>query len=192
MSRCPIVVLLAFSVCLLISFLVRPCHVFSKPCLMTLARISVVGINSAACKYCASSGSDFCDIMLFIRADGCLVSMGTSHIPVFLFLVSFIIYCPLLWTAISCLYIVMVHPSSHKNPNKINWAVFIIEKMWIWLACLIRIVSLSVAICEESIVIPSGSLFVISFDIITGDNVVVNFLIGVYLHLSLRLLVCYY
>ena len=57
---------LIFSKCLLISFLVRP-----VPCLMTLVRIYVVGMNSAACKYFASYGFDVCTIMLFITAAGC-------------------------------------------------------------------------------------------------------------------------
>ena len=40
----------------------------------------------------------------------CCVSRGTSNIPVCLFLVTFIISCPLFWTDISCLYSVMLHP----------------------------------------------------------------------------------
>ena len=47
-------------------------------------------------------------------------------------------------------------------------------KMWIYLACLFIPDSWSVAMCEDSIVLPSGSLTFISFDIITGDIVVVD------------------
>ena len=87
MCRCPIFVFLDFSRCLLISFLVRPGHVFRNPCLVVLMRLVVVGMNSAACKYCASYDFDVCAIMLFITAAGCWVFRGTSHIPVSLFLV---------------------------------------------------------------------------------------------------------
>ena len=69
---------------------------------------------------------------------------------------------------ISCLYSVMVHPSSHINPNDINGDVCIFGKMWIYLACFLRPGSWSVAICVDSIVLPSGSLAFISFYIIIG------------------------
>ena len=62
----------------------------------------------------------------------------------------------------------MMHPSSHKTPNDINGAVYIFGKMWIYLACLLRPGSWSVAIFVDSIVLPSGSLALISFYIITG------------------------
>ena len=45
--------------------------------------------------------------------------------------------------------------------------------MWICLDCLLRPDSWGVVMCEDSIVLPSGSLAVISFDIITGAMVVV-------------------
>ena len=52
--------------------------------------------------------------------------------------------------------------------------------------------SWSVAMCDESIMLPSVSLSVISFDIITGTIVAVAFFLGVYLHLILQLLSCSY
>ena len=74
MCRCPIVVLLHFSICLLISFSVRPGHVFRKPCLMDLMRLFVVGLNSATCKYCDISGFDVCVRMLIVTDSDCEVS----------------------------------------------------------------------------------------------------------------------
>ena len=71
------------------------------------------------------------------------------------------IYGPLLWNEISCLSSVMVHPSSHKNPNAINGAVLIFGKMWIYLNLFLIPDSWSVAMCEDSIVLPYGSLDVI-------------------------------
>ena len=71
MFRCPIVVFLDFSRCLLIIVLVRPGRVFRNPYLMALTRLSVVGMNSDACKYCARYGFDVCAIILFITDDGC-------------------------------------------------------------------------------------------------------------------------
>ena len=111
--RCPIVVFLDFSICLLMSFLVRPGHVFRNPCLMSFVRISVVRLNIDVCKYRASSVFDVCTRMLFITDYGCWVSRRTSQIPFFLLLVPLIISFPLLWTYISFLYSVMVHSSSH-------------------------------------------------------------------------------
>ena len=110
MCKCPIVVFLDFYRCLLISFLVRLGHIFRYPCLMALMILAVVGLNSAACEYCDSSGFDAWPIILLITAAGCWVSRVTSHISVFLFLVPLMIYCPLLWTDISCFSSVMVQP----------------------------------------------------------------------------------
>ena len=68
----------------------------------------------------------------------------------------------------------MVHPSSHKTPNDISGAVFIFELIWIWIACYLRPVSWSVNICDEYIVLPSTSIAVMSFEIMTGAIVVVD------------------
>ena len=68
---------------------------------------------------------------------------------------------------ISCLSGVVVHPSSHKTPNDINGDVCILGKMWICLSRLLIPGSWSVAICVNSIVLPSGSLDFISLSIIT-------------------------
>ena len=86
------------------------------------------------------------------------IYISWSH---FLFLAPLIISCPLFWTDITCLSSVMVHPSSHINPNDMNGSVFVFETMWICLAFFLRPGSLSVVICEDSIVLPSGSLAVI-------------------------------
>ena len=45
--------------------------------------------------------------------------------------------------------------------------------MWIYLAFLLRPGSWSVVMCDDSIVLPSGGLAVISFEIIAGAIVVV-------------------
>ena len=60
-----------------------------------------------------------------------------------------------------------------KTPNDISGAVFIFGEMCIFLACFLRSGSWSVAMCEDSIVLPSSILAAISFDIITGAIVVV-------------------
>ena len=174
MCRFPIAMFPFFSICLLISFLV-PRHVFRKPCLMDFIRLAVVGLNSAACKYCAGSGFYVCARMLFIIATGCWFYRGASHIPFFLFLVPLIIFCPFYWTDIYCFSSLMVHPSSHNTSNKINVGVFIFGKIGICLACLLRPYIWSVAMCEYYIVLPSGSLAIVSFEIIIGFIVVVNF-----------------
>ena len=160
------------------SFSVRPGHFFRKLCLVDLKRLPVVGIKSATCKYCAGSGFDLCARILFVTASYFCVSRGTSHITVFLFLVLLIIYCPFLWNGVSCLSSVMIHPSSHKTSNDINGDVIIFGKIWICLACLLITGSWSVAMCEDSIVIPSGSLAVVLFRIITGAVVVVDCFAG--------------
>ena len=113
-----------------------------------------------------------CARVLFTTISGCCVPRGTSHIPVFLFLVLLIIYFPFFW--IDFFSSVMVHPSSNKTPTNINGSVYIFDKMWICLDCLIIPGSFSVAICEDSIVLPYGSLAFMSFDIITGAIVGVD------------------
>ena len=65
----------------------------------------------------------------------------------------------------------MVHPLSHKTPNEINGNIFIFWGIWVYLAFLLRPGIWSVLMCEESIVLPSGSLVIISFDVITGFHV---------------------
>ena len=85
-----------------------------------------------------------------------------------MFLVPLIISYPFFWTNISCLFIVVVNTSSHKTPNGINGSVLIFGEMYICLTCFLRPGSWSVVICEDSIVIPYGSLSVILFGIVTG------------------------
>ena len=171
MCRCTIVVFLDLSRRFLMSFYVRPGHVFRKSCLTDLRRLSVVGLRSAACKYWDSYGFEVCDRMLYTTFSDCCGPRGTSHFPVFLFLVPFIISSPFLWVDVSCLSSVMVHSSSYRTPNYINGDVYIFGKIWICLACLLRTSSWSVAIYVDSIVIPSGSLASISFSKITVDIV---------------------
>ena len=60
--------------------------------------------------------------------------------------------------------------------------------MYIYLECLLIPGGWIVAMCEDSIVLPSGSLAVISVDIITGAIALVAFFLGVYSHPSLQLL----
>ena len=63
----------------------------------------------------------------------------------------------------------------HKvEPNDISGAVIILGKMLICLAFLVRYGIWSVATCDNYIVIPSGSLAVMSFDIMTGAIVDVD------------------
>ena len=149
----------------------KPDQVFRKPCLIALLRLALVGLKSAACKYWASYGFEVCARMLFTTFSDCCGPRGTSHIPVFLFLVPLIISSPLFWTDIACLSSVMVHPSSHNNTNDINGAVYIFGKMWICLASLLRPGSWRVAICFEYIVLPSVIIDFISLSIISGDIV---------------------
>ena len=90
-----------------------------------------------ACKYWDSSGFEVCARMLFATFHYCCGPRVASHIPVFLFLVPLIIPFLFFWMDIACLSIVMVHPSSHKNPNDINGDVFIFGKCGsVLLACL--------------------------------------------------------
>ena len=86
----------------------------------------------------------------------------------------------------------MVHPSSHKDPNEINRAVFILGEIWICLDFFLRPNRWNVGMCKDSIVIPYGSLAVVLFDIITGGIVLVACFLGVYSHLNLLLLACCY
>ena len=110
MCRCPTVVFLDFSRCLLISFSVRLCHIFRKSCFVALRRLAVVGMKSDACSYYDSSGLDVWAISFFFAASDFCVSRFNYHIPVFLFLMPLFIFCPLLWTDIYWLSSVMVHP----------------------------------------------------------------------------------
>ena len=54
---------------------------------IVLRSLDVVGMNSNAFKYCSGYSLDVCARILFVTASDCLVS-STSHIPVFLFLLS--------------------------------------------------------------------------------------------------------
>ena len=107
----------------------RPIQVFRKPCLIDLRRLAVAGLKISAYRYCDSSVLFVWARMLLDIASDCCVSRGTYHIPVFLFLVPYMIYCPFLGTNISCLSSVMVHPLSHKTPNYISGDVLISGKM---------------------------------------------------------------
>ena len=117
---------------------------------------------------------DVCGRMLFVTVSDCCFSRGNSHIPVLSFLVPLSISCTFFFTSIYFLSSVMVHPSSHKTPNYISGDVFTFGQMWICLDCLLIPGICSVAMCEDSIVLPSGSLAVISFYIIKVSIVVVD------------------
>ena len=111
MCRCPIIASLDLSRCFLISFYVRPGWVFRETCLIALKRLAVVGLKSAACKYLASSGFEVCARMLFTTFSDCCGPRVIFHITVLFFMVPLIIYYPLFWMEISCLYSMTVHPS---------------------------------------------------------------------------------
>ena len=125
MWRCTIFVFLDYSRCFLIIFSVRSSHLFRKTYLIALRRLDVVGLRSAACKYCSSYGFEVCPRMLFTTFSYFCGPRGTSHVPVFLFLVPLVTYSPFFWMDISCLSCIMVHPLSPSTPNDINSAVFI-------------------------------------------------------------------
>ena len=110
----PLLCSFIFSICFVMSFSVRPGQFFRKPLFIALGSIAVFGLKNTAYNYCDSSGLFVWVRMLFTTVSDCCVSKGTSHITVCLFLVDFIISCPLLRTNISCLSSLMVHTSSHK------------------------------------------------------------------------------
>ena len=95
---------------------------------ISLRSLTVFGLKSDAWRYCASSGLDVCAGILFLTASYFCVSRGSSHIPVFFFLVPLIISCQFFCTGISCLSSVIVHSSSHKTPNNIIGDIFISGK----------------------------------------------------------------
>ena len=140
-------------ICLLVSFYVITGQVFREPFFIALSRLADVGMKSDAWRYCASSGLVVWSRMLFARTSDFVVSKGNSHIPVCLFLVPFIIFCPFFLTDISYFSSVMVHLSSHKTPNDISGAIFIFGEIIIWLACFLGTGIWSVSICDDSIVL---------------------------------------
>ena len=185
-----IVVFLYFSRCFLVSFSVRPGQVFRKPCLIDLRRIYVVGLKSAAWRYCNRSGLVLWSRILFYVASDYFVSWGTPQISVFLFLVPLSFSCPFFWTYISCSSSVVVHPSSHKTPNDISGYVFIFGSIWICLTFLIGpvaglLIFLITSLWSHLVVLLSFYL-----KLWQGPLLWWLFLIGVYLHLSLQFLAC--
>ena len=78
-----------------------------------------------------------------------LIAESPGSLPTFQFFVPvvLIIYCTFFWTEISCLPIVMVHPSSYNTPNDINGDVLIFGKIQMFLASLFRPGSWGVAMC---------------------------------------------
>ena len=75
--RCPIAPLLNFCGCFLMIPSMRPVQVLRKPCLIALRRLDVVGMKSAAWRYCASSGLVVWAIISFPKISDCFVSRGT-------------------------------------------------------------------------------------------------------------------
>ena len=92
-------------------------------------------------------------------------------------------------TFLACIVLSCIH--NHKTPNDISGYVFILGEMGIWLDFFITPVSWSVAICYDSIFLPSGSHAVVLFEIMTGAIVVVDFFLGAYSHPSLWFLACF-
>ena len=110
MRRCPIFVLIYFSILFLTISYIRPGQVFRKTCLVDLSRVAVVGMKSDWWRYWASSGLVAWSRMLFVTTSYCCVSRGNSHIPVCLFLTNFIIPCPLFGrTFLACLVCLCIH-----------------------------------------------------------------------------------
>ena len=71
--------------------------------------------------------------------------------------------------------IILVH-KVFLNPNDISGDVLLFGKIWICIAYLLGPLSWSVAICDDFIVLPSDSLDVMPFKIMTGDIVGVAWL----------------
>ena len=109
-NMCHIFMFISFYICFLINPSARPIHVLIKPILIDLGSIVVVGLNSAAWKYCDNYSLVVWSRILFSTVFDCCVTRGASHIPVCLFLVSFHIFCPLFWTVSPCWYSIMMHP----------------------------------------------------------------------------------
>ena len=131
-------------------------------------RLVFVGIKSAAWKYFADSDLVVWDRILFTLGFDCCGSSRTSHITVCLFLVTPYTCCPLFWTVILYWSSVMVHPAIHCTPKYISWVVLTVGTLWIRLASLVSPDSGSVATCDNSMVMPSGSLAVMFFYIVTA------------------------
>ena len=129
MCWCTIFVFINFYRCFFINPSVRPVQVLSKPSLISLKRLVVVRMKSAAWKYCASYGFVVWSITLFNTFFYCCVSRLTSHIPDCLLLVPFIVCFPFFLTEVSCWSSEMVNPSSHKTPNDISGDVIIFGQM---------------------------------------------------------------
>ena len=124
---CPIVVLVDLSICFLITFSVRACHILRKPFLIAFMRLAFVGLKSTAWRYCASSGlvvwsrMSFATISVFFclqenLSHSCLIVLGAFY------------YLLSNFFGIYCFYIVMVQPSSHRTPNYNSGAVLILRK----------------------------------------------------------------
>ena len=154
MCRYPILMFIYFPRCFVMSVLVRPGKVFRKPCLIYLRRIDDVGMKNAAWRYCDSADLVVWISMLFTTTSDFCVSRATYHIPVWLLLMHLNISCPFLNTDTSWFFSLMVHPYSHQTTDTISGAVFVLGKMWIFLACLIRPGIWSVVIFDDSIVLP--------------------------------------
>ena len=163
MCMCPILVLIYFYSCILINPSVRPRHVLRKPCLINLRRRVFVGIKISTWKYFENSALVVWSRILFTICFYCCVSIGTSHIPVCLFLVPLNIICPLFCTVIICCSSLTVHPLSHSTPYNMSGTVIVVGKIWIRLASLVSNYSRSVATCESSMVMLYVSLSVIFF-----------------------------
>ena len=190
MWRCPIILFVYFSILLLFNTSVRPIHILRKTFLIDTRRSVFVGINSPALNYCVNCGLVLWARMLFTTGFDCFVIRWTSHFPVCLFLVPFKICFPLFWTVISCWSGVVVHTSSHRTPNNMSGVVLILVEMWVCLAFIVRPGSYSFSTCDNSIVLPYGSIVVMLVTLLLGTLLVWLCLLYGCLHLSLWLIGC--
>ena len=134
----------------------------------------LLGSKSVAWRYFASSGFRCLWQNAIRHSFWLLFFQGQFPHSSSLFSGPFKYFLHIFFTGIYFLSSVMVHPSSHKTPNYISGDVFTFGQMWICLDCLLIPGICSVAMCEDSIVLPSGSLAVISFYIIKVSIVVVD------------------
>ena len=91
--RCTLEVLINFSICFFTNSSMRPDQVLSKPSFISLRKMFVGEIKSAAWKYCAGYGLVIYDRIFFTSSVYCCVSMRNFHILVDLFLLPFNICC---------------------------------------------------------------------------------------------------
>ena len=192
MRRCPIFVFLVFPVCLLMSFYVSPGQVLRKPCLIDLSRLAIFGLNSSAWRYCASSGLFFWSRILFVVDSNCFIFRETSHIPVCLFLVLllFLVHFSGL-TYLDCLFLWCIHHHIRLLVILVGLFSFLGKCESKYPVCLGLVAGLLVCVM---IPLLSHMAVVLSYHLRLWKGALLwrIVLIGVYLHLILWFLVCFY